>query len=148
MEKTKAIIVDIDGTLANVDHRRHFVEGEEKDWSSFFAAMKDDPLNNWCKTIMDLYGQYGYYIILVTGRPKKYKKDTLIWLAKYGIWNDALYMRPDENHDNDDEIKRRIYEERIEPFYDVDFVIDDRDKVVKMWREMGLVCLQCDYGAF
>ena len=38
-------IFDLDGTLALIDHRRHFVEGPDKDWRSFFAACVDDAPN-------------------------------------------------------------------------------------------------------
>src|SRR3546814_20900822 len=44
-----AIIFDIDGTLADVGHRRHLVTQGRKDWGRFFDEMVNDPpLANVC----------------------------------------------------------------------------------------------------
>jgi len=167
----KALIIDIDSTLANIDHRVHHVlrncdcvpkgyvrtsnfctqkcnSRKPKDWDSFFAEMKDDVPNLWCKQLIDLYSKNGYEVILVTGRPEKYKDITWDWLGKNRLaeFTTELYMRPDEEHDNDDEIKKKIYHDHIEGVYDVEFVIDDRPKVIRMWRSLGLTCLDCGDG--
>jgi len=146
MLKPKAIIVDIDGTLANVDHR----VGLLPDWDSFFAAQKDDTVNEWCRNLLWRYHP-DYTIFYITGRPEKYREVTKKWLMEKEcptLGAVDLYMRPDTKHDNDDEVKKKIYEDHIKNKYDVEFVIDDRDKVVAMWRELGLVCLQCAEGNF
>jgi hypothetical protein len=75
-----------------------------KDWDSFFAAQKDDTVNEWCaELIWRYYGEGGihesYRVILVTGRPSKYMGETEVWLKDNDIRYDYLYMRPDELHD-------------------------------------------------
>ena len=57
-------------------------------------------------------------------------------------------MRPHDDFRKDDVIKAEIYEKEILPYYHVLFVVEDRKSVVEMWREKGVVCLQCDWGDF
>jgi hypothetical protein len=64
------------------------------------------------------------------------------------ISNWELLMRTEGDHRSDDIVKKEIYEKRIAPQYDVVIVFDDRDKVVKMWRDLGLLCGQVYYGDF
>lgn len=166
MNKTQAIIVDLDGTLANCDHRRHFVDGthEKQDWRSFYESMTEDTVNEWCLTIIadccfvDMHG-WDRAPLLVTGRPEEYRQLTQNWLNKTLMdsmrpngrnvqANPKLLMRKTGDYRDDTIIKEEIYKEHIEPHYDVMFVIDDRKKVVDMWRRMGLVCLHCADGDF
>jgi FMN phosphatase YigB (HAD superfamily) len=35
----KAILFDVDGTLANCEHRVHHVQNGNRDWNKFFAEM-------------------------------------------------------------------------------------------------------------
>jgi len=145
--KEKAIILDIDGTLADVEHRRHFVEGKLKDWKSFFESMVTDTPNQWCVDIINAFRET-HTILLVTGRGDDYAEHTKEWLSEHKIHFDFIFMRPAGNFDPDDEIKEAIYRKHIEEFYDVNFIVDDRQKVVDKWRALGLVCLQCDLGDF
>lgn len=146
--KKKAIIVDLDGTLANISHRRHFVEDKKKkDWKRFNATILNDELHVWCREIMNRMGT-DHTIIIVSGRTDALKADTLIWLQKHEVKFDEIHMRKDKDNRDDRIVKKEIYETLIRPEYDVLFVLDDRAKVVAMWREEGLVCLQCDFGDF
>jgi uncharacterized HAD superfamily protein len=146
--KKKAIIVDLDGTLANVNHRRHFVENKKnKDWKSFNANILKDELHVWCREIMNRM-KTDHTIIIVSGRTDALKADTLIWLQRHDVHFDEIYMRKDKDNRDDRIVKKEIYEKFIKPDYDVLFVLDDRAKVVAMWRAEGLVCLQCDCGDF
>lgn len=149
MNKEKIIICDLDGTLCNTAHRKHFMEQNPKDWSSFYAGIPNDPINRWCYELIGRVNAVQPYIniILVSGRPEKYRKNTEDWLHKYGIVAD-LFMRKDGDFRADAIVKKEIYEQHIKPFYDVLFCIDDRQRVVDMWREQGLVCLQCAWGNF
>jgi len=148
MVKKKAIIVDIDGTLADVEHRVHFMHTEPKDWRSFNSNMLEDKLNIWCHQIMQAMKREGQEILLVTGRGEKRRLDTENWLHKHNVNYDGLFMRSHADRREDFLIKKIIYEERIAPNYDVLFVLEDRLSVVKMWRSIGLICLQCDWGDF
>jgi hypothetical protein len=165
--KQKAIIVDLDGTLANCEHRRHFVDGTDgkKDWKSFYEAIEKDTVNEWCKKLIERFwfilrwddSETSYEILLVSGRPDKYMDLTMDWLdsTEVGQWcvnpRDSTYnifMRKDGDFRDDTIIKEEIYREYIEPFYDVLFAIDDRKKVVNMWRRLGIIALHCAEGDF
>ena len=144
----RAIIVDLDGTLCDCEHRVHHVQKENKDWKSFNDKMVDDELNIWCAHLIESMNSNGFKIIFVTGRDENYRPHTEEWLAKHQINYHQLYMRPAKDIRGDNEIKKEIYQNSIKDKLDILFVVDDRLSVVKMWRSIGLVCLQCDWGDF
>lgn len=136
-----SILVDIDGTIADNSHRQHFVAGVEKDWPRFFAAMRDDqviyPVANMVNNLFRTNS-----IILCTGRPAEYRVATISWLHRNLIPFTELYMRKSGDHRPDHLVKRELYDQILADGYNPKIVIDDRTSVVKMWRELGLVCLQ------
>lgn len=147
--KNDALICDIDGTLVNIDHRRHHVEGGNKDWNSFFAEMDKDIINPLVHHVVKtLYENLGYCPMLVTGRPAKYLDETRKWMHKHLLFPSALFMRGSEDFRPDHVVKLEIYEQKIKPNYNVKLVLDDRASVVKMWRELGLECWQVAEGNF
>jgi len=87
-------------------------------------------------------------IIILSGREDSCRNETIEWLKKYNIKYRSLFMRKTGDDRNDAIIKREIYENEIKNKYNVAAVFDDRDRVVAMWRSLGLTCLQVDYGAF
>jgi FMN phosphatase YigB (HAD superfamily) len=139
-----AIICDLDGTLANIDHRMHLFH--EKKWDEFQEAMVNDAVNIWCQEIMV---NLDYPLILISGRSEKYRIHTMRWLSDIGhYFGDRIYLREDNNNEQDAFFKKRIYETKIKDKYDVLFVLEDRTQCVQMWRELGLVCLQCAKGDY
>jgi len=144
--KENAILIDLDGTLANVDKRRgEFLKN--KNWDLFYSKINEDSLNVWCNEIIEKF-KGPYKIIIVTGRKDSYKKVTLDWLIKYDIHYDDIYFRKADDFRKDSIVKKEIFQENIINNYDILFVVDDRASVVEMWRSIGLVCLQCDEGNF
>lgn len=146
MEKKNAIIVDIDGTLANNQERRLLLE-ETKNWDVFNSSVERDFLNVWCNEVINKF-KSTHKIILVTGRREICKSDTLLWLKQHQVDFDDIYFRGAEDFRKDEIVKEEIYNNFIKEKYNILFVIDDRANVVKMWRSLGLVCLQCDFGEF
>ena len=144
----KAILVDLDGTLADIEHRVHHVQSDQKDWKSFNEGMHADELNHWCADLVKAMQGESYKIIFITGRGESTRPMTVEWLEKKAITYDHLYMRPLKDRREDFEVKKEIYEKQIKDDYKVVFVVEDRASVVKMWRSIGLVCLQCDWGDF
>lgn len=138
----KSIIVDIDGTLADCSHRRHFLQN--RNWDGFFGAMADD---NPIQAVIDCVNSlsHNYKIVLVSGRPDNYWEVTRQWLDRYSVSFDDLKMRKSGDTRHDTIIKKEILDSMSD---DIAFVIDDRQSVVKMWRDNGLTCLQADYGTF
>jgi len=133
------VIYDIDGTLADIEHRRHFVQQDKKDWKSFFEGMaydvpRDDILKQLEQDIKD-----GYEILLVSGRPDNYRNITENWLKMYNldIAYTHLFMRKATDKRPDTDVKRDIYNKYLK-IYNIVKVVDDRPSVIRMWRDLGL----------
>ncbi len=144
----KAIIVDLDGTLTNCDHRLSHLRKSPKDWDAFFLGMGEDELHEWCAQLISSMSKSGHAVILLTGRPDEYRELTTKWLAKHEISYDHLLMRKTDDHRSDSEVKWELYQQAVAPRYQVLFCVEDRASVVAMWRENGIRTLQCDLGDF
>lgn len=154
-EKKQAIIVDLDGTLANCDHRLHYLKGEKKDWKSFFENIDYDQINLNVLTVVKHFHDLNHGVLIVTGRPRACHEKTVQWLRKYLMSfvksrsiDFDLFMRKDGDYQPDQSFKQQVYEHLIAPDYDVKLVLEDRDQVVKMWRSLGLECWQVAEGNF
>lgn len=148
MKLERAIIVDLDGTLADCEHRVSHLHKSPKDWDSFYSGLMNDSLNKWCAELIDAMKYKDYKILFVTGREEKYREVTISWLLKNKVEFDHLIMRELNDRRDDFLVKEDLYNKKIKNHYDILFVIDDRASVVNKWRELGLVCLQCDIGNF
>lgn len=155
-DKPSAIICDLDGTLCDVEHRRHFVrvpDGTKKDWGGFFRAMVDDTPYQWCVDLLKRmsYGR-AHTVVFCSGRPDSYRRETKEWLEQYGLTNlhtdFYLFMRHRQDQRQDDIVKEIILDFELLTRFTPFFMIDDRAQVVKMWRRRGYTCLQCDEGLF
>ena len=146
MKKLATILVDIDGTLADISERRKHLQKEKPDWKAFFVGVEYDapiqPIIDLVKNIQPFY-----HIVLITGRDDSLRTDTIAWLKRYGIAWDYLYMRPDGDDTPDFEFKSQTIDCHLQ-HHKIDFAIDDRSRVVKMYRDKGIICLQCDVGDF
>ncbi len=145
--KRRAIIVDLDGTLCNVDWRQHIYDAEPQDWAKINAAAEFDQPNEWCMEILRLFAMQNYKIVFLTGRAatKGAKEITEKWLMMHvgpGV-DYELFMRSAKDYREDTLVKAQIYNRKIAPSYDVLFAVDDRQSVVQMWRDMGVTCLAC-----
>lgn len=137
------IIIDLDGTLSNVAHRRHFVQGKRRNYEAFHALLGSDPVNEWCKAIMRQFWHGGYEVIIVSARPASYEAPTRKWLEANGVAFNALYLLHSDNDNTPDQELKKAWLTKYGK-ENILFIIDDRQKVVDMWRAEGLVCLQCD----
>lgn len=144
----KAIICDLDGTLCNIYHRQHYMRSRPKNWKAFYRAMGQDVAHEFCRDILQKYRVRGYVILLVTGRPEEYRRQTEQWLQDHEVEYDQLLMRETGDFRQDFVIKQELYQQVIKDSYNIFFVLDDRDQVVKMWRSQGLTCLQVAEGNF
>lgn len=138
---TSAIVVDLDGTLASTEWRVRHVRERPKDWDSFFAGMGRDAPVPWVVELMRA-DHGGAKRLVVTGRPDDHREVCETWLDRHGIPWDELHMRPGGDRRPDTVVKREIYERDIAPRYEVGLVVDDRPKVVEMWRDLGLHVVQ------
>jgi uncharacterized HAD superfamily protein len=144
----KCWIVDIDGTIANTEHRIHYITNGHKDWNAWHSnAHKDEPIEE-VVALLDMAADYDIKIVLCTARDEKCRQDTLDWLTENDIPYHALYMRKLGDRRDDDIVKFELLEQIYEAGYEPVLVLEDRDRVVKMWRSAGLRCLQVSPGDF
>ncbi len=133
------VIFDVDGTLAKMDGRQPY------DWDRVKEDKPNLPIVNLCRDINRCESE----IIIFTGRDGVCLPDTKEWLRDNHISYKEIYIRPEGNTEKDTIIKKRMFHDHIKGKYYVDFIVDDRDSVVEMWRkELGITCLQVDYGNF
>ena len=138
-ELPKAIICDLDGTLALMNGRNPFDA----------SKCDEDEINNPVANVLRNYKKLGYEILLVSGREDRYKDPTLRFLEKHQVEYDELIMRKTQDSRKDSIIKTEIYNEFIKDKYFVEFVLDDRNQVVDTWRnDLKLPCFQVYYGDF
>jgi uncharacterized HAD superfamily protein len=85
-------VFDIDGVVADVRHRLHYLESRPKDWGGFFGAAADDPpLAEGVTLAADLAQQHS--LVWLTGRPGWLRTVTMHWLAEHGLPAGELFMR-------------------------------------------------------
>lgn len=150
-------IFDLDGTLALTEHRQHFLKETPKNWKAFNEACVDDK-PNW--PVINLFQgfQYTDIVYILSGRTNDVVGQTIMWLDNYGIsvTRKILKMRKPCDYRDDRIVKREMFDKIIEEqslVYSVNLandiiVFDDRQKVVDMWRKMGLTCCQVAPGDF
>lgn len=132
------VVVDMDRTLAIPHPERHPMD----------ATTCDRDGGNW--EVVEAVRMYAerYPIVVVSGRQEECREPTERWLAQHGITHVALFMRPNRDGRPDQDLKREIYERDIAPKWKVRVVFDDRNKVVAMWRSLGLTVFQVAEGDF
>ena len=151
------IIFDIDGTLMNVEHRVHFVNGPKYDQKNFEAAIKNDiPFPEMIALFHILAEKKGNRIIFCTGRREKTREETQLQIDKITenvlLENSRLrfpiYMRANGDHRPDPDVKSDLFEKMLADGFNPTLIFEDRASVVKMWRSRGLRCLQVAEGNF
>lgn len=143
------IICDIDGTVALHGTHRHPYD--------YTKVLQDEP-NEPVITIVRTMLAAGHKIIYMSGREDSAWSDTYDWLRNHGLvsWYEhseggshhaiELHMRKTEDRRPDAVVKKEMYDTHIVgKGRTVLFCLDDRDRIVRLWRDMGLTCLQvCD----
>lgn len=148
-------IFDLDGTLALIEHRRHFVERErgKQDWKGFYAACGNDEPNYPVIATMERLRRFAD-ILIFSGRSDEVRKQTVDWLVthtSFCSWelDTALMMRQAGDYTADDVLKRQWLDAMLDDDRRrIVAVFDDRDRVVKMWRDAGVACFQVADGGF
>ena len=140
------VIFDIDGTLADVSERIHHVKKKPKNWNAFFQGMAQDKAIHSMVRLCNILYESGIKIVLCSGRNEEHRPQTVQWLAQQGVNYHKLILRRDGDMRSDVIAKREMLAgiDRSE----ILFVVEDRSRVVEMWRSEGLVCLQCAPGEF
>lgn len=154
----KIIVVDLDGTVCDTAHRNHLAQA--KDWDAFHAAAKDDRPRADVAFFLSVLARRSVLdeILLVacTGRNERYRQTTLEWLIKHDLAVfDTILMRPDGDRRLDVEVKPAMLAEFVEGLEvpgcempTVAFILEDRDRVVEAWRNLGYATWQVAPGGY
>lgn len=161
---TPLVVFDLDDTLANAEHRAHILEQEfetegEK-WDTFFDACdRDAPVFPIIAIYNSLVASGHYRVEIWTGRSEKVRQKTEDWLSKFLFdwfprtadfyeiqgYKPVLRMRPADDFRKDTEVKGEFLEQAGQtPF----MAFDDRNVMVKWWRDQGVTCLQVKESDF
>ena len=143
------IIFDVDGTLMNIEHRRHHVEQKPRDFNAFRRDMIRDTPNKDVVMMAKLLKEAGHRIIISTGRLDQDKDLTLKQLTDAGVEFDlALFRNKEDEFKPDSEVKENMLVDMKKFGFNPTMAFDDRQKVVDMWRRNGLRVFQVDKGDF
>lgn len=136
-------MVDIDGVVADVRHRLHYLERRTPDWDAFFAAAPlDPPLAEGIERVHELL--LDHEVVCLTGRPERCRRDTLGWLAAQGIGGHPVHMRRDGDRRPARRTKLR-HLERLSARAAVAIVVDDDPDVCAALRAAGYAVQHADW---
>ena len=147
------VIFDLDGTLADITIRKELAtkSNGKLDWDVFFDSsnIKLDVPNPPVVKLAQMFAEDGFTIIIFSGRSDKTKFTTRSWLTHNRVPFHKLVMRDSVTRHfvPDDILKKDMLDKHVD-IDDVFLVVDDRQKVVDMWRSLGLKVFQVDKGDF
>lgn len=151
-------VFDFDGTLANIEHRAHYVRDGNRQWDKFFEECDKDAPEKEVITVLKALCDAGHRVEIWSGRSDIVRMLSEQWLdhhVGYVLEQEGhnfmpaskllKRMRPRTDYQSDVELKRSwLHEEETKP----DMIFDDRQGVVDMWREEGIKCSQVEPGDF
>lgn len=128
--KRNGIILDVDGTVAEMHNRGAF------EWHK---VGQDKPR----QFVIDLVKNYQQAkpstdVVVCSGRSDECLDETTDWLYRHGVPIDALYMRKEGDYRKDNAVKEEIFWEHIEPNYNVLAAVDDRPQMIRLWHELRI----------
>jgi len=132
-------LLDLDGTLCDVSHRKQLAKS--KAWNEFHGLCHlDEPNPDVLRVVLLL--QRTILPVIVTGRNARWRTKTEVWLFRHGVSWEALLMRPDGDFRPDAELKLSLLDQhyggRTNWINRVVFALEDRDRVVETFRNLGI----------
>ena len=135
-QKKNIVICDIVGTVANNDHRQHLLKNF-KDWDKFFSQLHlDKPIYEIINKVIEL-NKKGKKIIFITGRPEKYREQTLKWLENFFNFNFDLIMRSDDDLRSKVLIKEELFKLHFQQ-NEVFIVFENDQDLLNLWKKLDL----------
>lgn len=137
------VVFDLDGTLADGEHREHHITGAKKDWRAYFAACDLDKPKEPIVATMRALMTVGHRVEIWTGRSAEVDDKTTAWLKEQGLPM-VMRQRAEDDRTEDAKLKEQWMKVAGKP----DLVFEDRARVVAMWRSHGVTCCQVAPGDF
>jgi predicted kinase len=136
-----AVMVDIDGTVA--------LHGDRNPYDT--SRYHEDTPNAPVVAIVQNAATLGHRIVFCSGRSEEFRAVTEEWLNRHVLLRSSgweLHMRPAGDVRNDAVVKLELFDQHVRSRFRVAYVLDDRDRVVRAWRSIGLTVLQVADGDF
>lgn len=130
---TKAVLVDLDGTLVDVDPIRHLVQGKKRDFEAFHRASVDCLPNFQVLQRVKNHANNGFSIVILSGRESRFQRLTEFWLAMWDVPCSTLALRPTGDPRKDVILKNELFENLKEDFQFLE-AIDDTDDLLRLWE--------------
>lgn len=145
----KYVVVDIDGTISKVGDRLKYLQQKKKDWDSFYEHCDEDEAYTDIIELVEALS-LRYTIMFCTGRRESIRDKTAKWLDKHfhSLCLFPILMRENNDFRPDVEIKPELLQSIGLNPSNVFLILEDRDKVVAKWRELGYRCLQVSNGNY
>lgn len=140
--KRTAIIVDVDGTIAEMNGRGPF------DWH---RVGEDKPRQEIIDMVNAMNYYHGHVMIVVSGRSDECRQETLDWMDQHDVNYAYLHMRKAGDYRKDSEVKEEIFWEHIADNYNVVAVVDDRPMMLRRWYDLkmpNVICVGNPYTEF
>jgi phosphoglycolate phosphatase-like HAD superfamily hydrolase len=142
-----AVIFDIDGVLSDAAGRQHFIEQGNRDWSAFFEACGDDPVIEEIARLLELLDS-SLAVVLLTGRPRRVRPQTLAWLHRYGLRWDLLVMREQGDYAQVTSFKQRTVADLRAHGFDLRLAFEDDPSNHAMYVADGIPCVYIHSGYY
>lgn len=155
-------ICDFDGTVSDLKHRLHLIQGEKKYYDQFYAACVDDAPHKDVINVIFALSKFAD-IVYITGRSETCRSATSEWLYDNGLPlydnglpNGALYMRSEKDYRPDTVVKSELMDQFISDYKKdhygheprIEGIFEDRQAVVDMWRKRGYRVYQVQDGKY
>lgn len=132
------IVIDLDGICGNTEARQHLLD---EDWATYHAALSNDTPIETTRAVLQGLSDANYEILVVTGRPARYDRQTIEWLTKHGFPVDEVLMRPDTDFRSESDIKIGLLSDYFgsldEARANVLVGFEVKDKVIEEMRNAG-----------
>lgn len=147
----KAVIFDLDGTLADGTHRLHLLPAVDlhltDSWNEFNRASKDDSPIHSTIEVCNIMVRAGLRVIILTGRSDIVRAETEAWLGRNFVMYSELVMRPHSDNRKDTVIKEEFLRNQV-GLENIVAAWDDSPAVIEHFRGLGITTYAvCDYGA-
>lgn len=147
--KKQTIIFDVDGTIADVEHRRHHVTQQPTDWKSFKEQTRFDTPVQWVCDLAKKHIEDGHDVAFFSARNESQRSLTEAQIDEWiGKGHQGLFLRPEGDFRPDEVFKSDLADKFEEFGGKIDLVYDDRNKVVAMWKARGITVVQVAEGDF
>ena len=136
-------VVDIDGVVADVRHRLHFIENRRRDWGAFHSAAGVDPVLPEGRELATLLAAE-HRIVWLSGRPEWLRGVTEAWLDEHGLPAGPVLLRGNYDHRPAAVFKLGVIRALAERDV-VAAVVDDDDVVIEALMEAGFPAVRADW---